>query len=288
MESLNVEIPSNPTEAVDEIIIRILRICGKHQRYIGVPRCNRITSEILNEIKKSTSLLFLNISHTGITDITALSYCQSLKGLSIAGLKCHSYDCLGNLVGLETLNLQGTLITNTNAISGLRSLRSLDIGSTLVQCKTDLSSLTRLEELYIDSTPQEYLTNFETFSSLQLLMLINVGDSSLHDTGAKLSMILPVTTYIEMTPRKTLFIDAIINNDIITVKDYIYNGQEVNIRIGDWAMDLFVNTWKDRCQTSTLFFDCNHPDETMRPTPVHIALFFNSQESLECLIKAQV
>lgn len=288
MTVLNVFIPANPDDATDEVVKRILCICGRHERVLGLPWCSKITNEILPDIKKCAALQHLDISFTNITQLTPIINCRVLRTLSIAGLKCDNYECLAQMDTLEILNLHNSTISNSNCLLYLSRLRSLDIGNTLISSKTTLCSLTRLEELYMDSTPTESDPIISNFSKLCSLKLLNIGDSDMAVYKQELSAVLPSFTVVQYSARRVYFIEALIKNDIQAVKEYINTGIDVNMRVGEWGSELLASTWKNRCQASTIFFDCNHPDESLRPNAVHVAVYFNSQESLQVLIKAQV
>ena len=95
------------------------------------------------------------------------------------------------------------------------------------------------------------------------------------------------TTHVLSKPRSYYWFLCIINNDHEEVRAMILNGMDINCRAGQAEMDLFFAAWIERCKKKTPFFDCIADDESIRPAGVHVAVLFNSVESLKHLVKAE-
>jgi hypothetical protein len=87
---------------------------------------------------------------------------------------------------------------------------------------------------------------------------------------------------------RVIWFESIIKNDHEIVKHMIACGQDVNMRAGPEDLDLFTFYWTTRCKSNTVFFDCRNPVEDFRPNGAHVAIFFNSKESLRHIAVAQV
>ena len=227
-----------------------------------------------------------------------------------------SYEPLKWLNNLEILNLNCSAIQATgDNFKELRLLRSLDLGGCSRLCSLgDLEflatgQLTRLEELYLDSTPTKCLTAIDTenndedkteqlnkeafhkffdkIAEIDSLSVINIGNTPAVKYAKYLSNISKNTLYVLSKPRSYYWFLNIINNDHEEVRQMILNGMDVNIRAGQLELDLFFLAWTERCQARTPYFDCISENETIRPTGVHVALLFNSVESLKHLVRAE-
>lgn len=51
---------------------------------------------------------------------------------------------------------------------------------------------------------------------------------------------------------------------------------------------LMAHAWTSRCAAATICFDVFHPQESMRPRGVHLAIFFSSVDALKLLVGGMV
>ena len=91
---------------------------------------------------------------------------------------------------------------------------------------------------------------------------------------------------MENAPRDLAFLRAIVENNLISARQHIDAGIDLNRRIGPWAHDLFKDLFRDKCEGAGPFFDCLQPLQEYRPLPVHLAIFFNAQEVLAAIVFA--
>ena len=149
---------------------------------------------------------------------------------------------------------------------------------------------TRLEELILDGT--DLNTNdskdvvFRIISGLQNLRILNLCGTALEEDSEKVLGLLHYDALLEQEDRNHLFFRAVIANDLEKVYLYIDSGQDLNIKAGSFANSMLLDVWINKCDSSTVFFDCNHEDESFHPTAVHIAIFLNHKEVLAALVFA--
>lgn len=73
------------------------------------------------------SLRSLNLDHTWVTDITALSLHKGLQHLSLKATAVMNLDPLSIMSGLATLDISGTTVHDITIVSSLPALQSLDL-----------------------------------------------------------------------------------------------------------------------------------------------------------------
>ena len=208
---LGVEIPDDPDKVTDAVFLRLLALCGGHERLVGVGRCFRLTNACLDNIHRCYGLQYLNLSYTQITDISPIKDLPVLRSLSLCGLNCASYDDIKWITSLEILNLNFSSISCATALQGLSLLRSLDLGHTQITTINELSTLTRLEELYLDSnihmdSCMEVSSVGAIFEPLSSLTYLQIGNTSaLLKKAQKLALVLPPKTVIMTKPRRFVF-----------------------------------------------------------------------------------
>jgi hypothetical protein len=295
-KAIGIEMPNEADSVTDATVSRLCALTGGHQRMICVARCYRLTNLSLGNIHRCQGLQYLNLSYTGIENISPLMNLPILRSLSLAGLNLINYDELRWLVTVEILNLQYSNFSKPELLTDFCLLRSLDLGHTPITTLVGLEELTRLEELYLDSTRR--LTDQPKVMESLLLILkhsseglkyLQLGDSifikSFHQLLGQLSS-SKVT--IATKPRHIVWFENVINNQVEEVQQMILNGQDVNLRSGPEDIDLFTYYYFQRCQMKTNYFDCCSLVEIYRPCATHLAIFFNCKETLELLISAQV
>ena len=91
---------------------------------------------------------------------------------------------------------------------------------------------------------------------------------------------------LEDRSRDEIFLIAAAMNDIKTLRRCIGNGQDLEVRSSSSLADLFLEYWTDLCEGTTQFFEISHDEESLRPTAVHLAIFFHAIEALEVLLYA--
>ena len=126
-----------------------------------------------------------------------------------------------------------------------------------------------------------------------VLSLLNISDTSLDTVAHRhyISSKCRTELFIERDSRRLQFVQAVIDNDVPAVRRLMSSGAELDLKLGPWCSSLLYMNWKARC-TSTVgakalqapYFLCDHSKEELRPTVVHLAILYDSQEVLSNLI----
>ena len=123
-----------------------------------------------------------------------------------------------------------------------------------------------------------------TLSNLPNLRLLNTYNTGLaHDKHTMLGVVGPLCR-VEEYPRTLEFFRAVIENDIKACRRHVDCGIDIDARMGPWGVQLMHESWSAQCEKSGPFFDCCHPDEHLRPSAIHLAVFFASVECLACIV----
>lgn len=277
----------------DDVFMKVIMVSGRHQRTLDVSRCSLISSTLFSKLSICRGLRHLDVSYTNFSDISCVSgNCLVLQSLVLAGLKLSSYEPISQLTTLQLLNLNFSNITALSPLSTLCRLRSLDLGNTPVSCVTSLGACTMLEELILDATgiqrtpvPKEDLTSLSSLTSLKSL---NIAATSFMTCVEDLSASLSKQIYLEITPRRNKWFEAIIVNDVKTVNSLLSQGFDVELRAGPWASKILLEAWHGpQYKSQPAFFDCSSKVESHRPMGYHFALLFNSKEVLAALLSAK-
>ncbi len=123
-----------------------------------------------------TSLTKLNLSHTGLTNISALSSLTNLTMLDLSHTELANISALSSLTSLTRLDLSHTELTNISALSSLTSLTRLDLSHTELTNISVLSSLTSLTNLNLE---RNILTDISALSSMTSLTMLDLGGNKL-------------------------------------------------------------------------------------------------------------
>ncbi len=270
--------------------------CGVYCRYISLSRIislDPIETPLL--LSMCQSLKYLDLSYTPIGDLKELKKLPVLSSLSIAGNKLllnkSDFEPLSELHNLELISLRNTQFEDISILSGLIKLRSLDLGN----CKsikeiTYLSNNTRLEELLLDKTSiitdSNAIASLATLEKLPNLRILNIYHTIMSEDITRVERSVSEYCYIDTEPQELKFVEAICNNHIEDVRRHIDCGMDINVRIGPYAKAYLVDIFRHRCEHKGPFFDCCHEEMDHRPTPVHLAILLNSQETLAALVYA--
>ncbi|MBY0501284.1 MAG: hypothetical protein K2P93_04710 [Alphaproteobacteria bacterium] len=128
------------------------------------------------------SLEELLLDFTGVIDLSFISELRRLTRLRLSGTGVTDISSLSTLVALEDLYLDGTAITDISPLAKLLELRDLDLSRTGVKDVSPLSKLSALENLDLSDTS---VTDVSPLS--QLLALKN-----LHLNGTGVTEVLPL------------------------------------------------------------------------------------------------
>ena len=148
-------------------------------------------------LKELTSLRFLDLSFSTVTNVDALKELTQLQGLDVSFTGVENIDALKELSGLRTLTLSVTQVENIDALEGLSSLQQLTLSRTRVKNIDALKGLSGLQQLDLSSTKVENIDALKGLSGLQQLDLSNTKVENID----ALKTALP-TTEISWSPRR--------------------------------------------------------------------------------------
>ncbi|KPL50876.1 hypothetical protein ABB55_00405 [Prosthecomicrobium hirschii] len=145
----------------------------------------------------------LNLSGTGVTDLSPLSGLTALQRLDLRSTGVTDVSPLSGLTTLEVLRLGNTHVTDVSPLSGLRALGTLSLFGTGVTDVSPLSSLTALEELNLSNTNVTDLSPLTGLTALAEFHLFNsrVTDlSPLSGLTALVSLHLSNSSVADVSP----------------------------------------------------------------------------------------
>lgn len=136
----------------------------------------------INALSSLTSLNSLDLSRTGVRDISALSNLVALTDLRLFGRPLIEEDQitdinpLKGLIALTHLNLSNNkTLSKISALSGLTNLNSLELRNTEVRDISALSSLTNLNSLDLSETGVRDISALSNLTKLRSLVLTSTG-----------------------------------------------------------------------------------------------------------------
>ena len=87
------------------------------------------------------------------------------------------------------------------------------------------------------------------------------------------------------------FLEAILANDAIHTRRLLQSGISVDLVMEEWAERLLSTTWRTKGKYgshSAPYFIMSHPDKSLRPRAIHVAIYYNRQKALKSLIEMNV
>ena len=141
----------------------------------------RALTRIPAEISTLSSLSFVYLTNTSITDLTPLSSLIGLQNLNLTRTGINDLRPLSPLTGLEHLRLSQTRISDLSPISTLTELKQLHIDKTNVTDLTPLDNLTGLIELAIQDTK---VADLRPLQNLEQLGTYGPPGLTFHNTSA--------------------------------------------------------------------------------------------------------
>lgn len=132
----------------------------------------------------------LDLSGMGISDLSALSACKSLKKLNITGNSVSDLTPLMDLPSLEWLCVNDNLITDLRPLMGLSALKYISAEGNDITSTAPLSPLINLNELYLAFNPVSDFSGLKKLPSLRKLGLESTGltDERLQELAALTSL----------------------------------------------------------------------------------------------------
>jgi phosphodiesterase/alkaline phosphatase D-like protein len=107
----------------------------------------------------------------GITDLSGLEHCTSLKVLSLPSNQISDITPLASLTALTTLNLSDNQISDITPLAGLSDLISLNLSNNQIGCVASLAELTSLTSLNLDGNEISDITPLASLTALTTLSL---------------------------------------------------------------------------------------------------------------------
>jgi hypothetical protein len=290
-------------ENIDDAMAELaLRIQGKSLTFLDISRCRALTQPFVGRTlaQLCTNLQFLDISYTNCKDLSVL--CQSLTGLralNIAGLQLFtpSLQDLAYLDSLEVLSIRRSNVRDVCSLAQLQCLRSLDLGETTLESYVGiLRGKRRLEELFLDecvllggdSALQDL---HESLSELPLLKLVNLQQGSLEHWTDRFLCSLQRPLASEHLPRRVLFFEAVMANNVAETHWFLSSGIDVHARALLDDLPFFFSVWQTRCcfpkaglQTPFFVFEDVEDIGLFLPNALHLAIFFHARDVLNLLL----
>ena len=137
----------------------------------------RETAIDLSFLASLTQLETLDLSSTGVSDVSPLASLTQLQTLNLGSTGVSDVSPLASLTQLETLDLSSTGVSDVSPLASLTQLQTLNLGSTGVSDVSPLASLTQLETLDLSSTGVSDVSPLASLTQLQTLNLRSTGVS---------------------------------------------------------------------------------------------------------------
>ncbi|MET0397313.1 MAG: leucine-rich repeat domain-containing protein [Longimicrobiaceae bacterium] len=161
----------------------------------------------LSPLRGLTSLTSLDISITEVSDLSPLRELTSLTSLSIRSTEVSDLSPIRDLTSLASLDIAITQMSDLSPLRDLTSLRSLDISNTEVSDLSPLRELTSLTALHIPNTQVSDLSPLRDLTSLASLDTSDtqVSDlSPIRDLTSLASLDTSVTQVSDLSPIRDL------------------------------------------------------------------------------------
>lgn len=310
----SVQAPRNKPDVTDDVFSSVVNSSGGHQLMIDCSRC--VNVQQFDCLASCRSLLYLDLSFTSFSNLSSIANnCSVLKALNVAHTQIVDFSPIQELVTLEVLNLRHTSFSDCSLLQPLQILRSLDMGETAIRTIGPLVHMYRLEELLLDrcagllQTKDTIETSIldmmdeheETLKGTELraclmklsgLRLLNVSEIGASDDWMDAYLALSHEEIcIESKSRREQFLEAILANDPVHTRRLLQSGISVDIVMEEWAEKILSTTWRTKCKHGSHtapYFIMNHPDKSLRPRAIHVAIYFNRQKALKPLIEMNV
>jgi hypothetical protein len=125
----------------------------------------------LKPLESAGSVRTLNLTGTGITDITPLGRLEGLVDLDLQSTRVSNLASLSSMTSLRRLNLSGTDVTDLSPLASLEGLEELRLEHTQVQDLSPLRALTALRRIELFRT---FVRDFSPLADLPNLVAIDL------------------------------------------------------------------------------------------------------------------
>ena len=121
----------------------------------------------------------LDLSGSGVKDISLLSVCTKLTKLDLSGNSISDISALVDIPGLTELDLSDNSIGDISPLVSMTKLTKLDLSNNSIKSAAALKELTKLTELQIGGNK---LGSFSVIGKLTALKTLGLNDTGLEDS----------------------------------------------------------------------------------------------------------
>lgn len=154
----------------------------------------------LTPIRNLTELVELNVAHTPVKDLAPLKYSSKLVRLNISHTQVNDITVVEKMPGLQNLEVSATPLYDLTPMDGLTGLLHLDLSLTPLYDLSPLANLTQLMELNIAGTAVRDLNTLKGFVNLAVL---NVDSTRIEN----FSVLSSLQNLKELHANQTLIVD---------------------------------------------------------------------------------
>lgn len=143
----------------------------------------------LTPIRNLTELVELDLSNTKVLDLTPLRYSIHLQRLNISNTEVSDLTPLEKMQKLQNLQMSSVPVFEFNALGNFKSLKYLDMSATSATQLLALENLTMLQELNISKT---LVSNVTPLQKLTTLTVLTIDSTRIRD-------LQPVSSLVNLT-----------------------------------------------------------------------------------------
>jgi Leucine-rich repeat (LRR) protein len=124
------------------------------------------------------SLQTLDISGSGIQNLTGLEYATNLTSLDLHNNSIADVSPLANLYHLTTLHLQGNQISSISSLAAMTNLSVLSLDNNQISDLTPLAAMTKMSQLSLSSNQ---ITNLSPLAGMSLLTNLSLDNNCINN-----------------------------------------------------------------------------------------------------------
>ena len=121
----------------------------------------------------------LDLSGSGVTDVSLLSVCTKLTKLDLSDNSINNISPLVDIPGLTELDLSNNSISDISPLVSMTKLTKLDLSNNSIKSAAALKELTKLTELQLGGNK---LGSFSVVAKLSALKTLGLNDTGLQDS----------------------------------------------------------------------------------------------------------
>ncbi len=194
--------------AADKAFAEAERLIAKAKRTRATrlsldPKTTRALTRLPDSIAGLTSLTFLSIDHTQVSDLTPLAGMVAMTTLRLTGTQVSDLKPLVGMVAMTELTLSSTPVSDLIPLAGMVGMTELGLGGTQVSDLKPLAGMVAMTDLTLSSTPVSDLTPLAGMAGMTQLSLGNTPVSDLTPLAGMVGMTwltLNKTQVSDLTP----------------------------------------------------------------------------------------